>query len=193
MLTKIAHRMTNALISDEQDEKQRAIYEYGCELWLYTVISTLGLLLIGTILGYFFETAAMISVFYLCQSNGGGYHAASHIRCFLIMVISLLLGLIFLKVLTSDILFTCILLFSTAILLLFPLHLHPNKQYLLAETSALSKRSRIITLFIAISIYAVGNLISIKIAYSGCIAILLSSISRVYAIVTTTTKAQNRL
>lgn len=63
MLMKIAQWLTAAILSDLQDEQQRLLYEYGCELWLYTVSSTLGLFLIGVLLGAPLETVTLIAIF----------------------------------------------------------------------------------------------------------------------------------
>lgn len=193
MLTRVAHRLVNAVIKDEQDEQQRAIYEYGCELWLYTVISTLGLMLIGSILGFCIESMTMIVVFYLCQSNGGGYHASTHTRCFLTMVIGLLLGLLFLRVHFPDMSYIAILLCSTVILLVFPLHLTQNKQHLFSQKDLLVKRSRLTTVCIAIGFIVLICHGLIEIAKCVCIAMLFSSVSRMFAIMPNISKKSSAM
>ena len=50
MLTKIAQQLTAVVLGDHYDEQERMLCEYGCELWLYTVISTISLLIIGAAL-----------------------------------------------------------------------------------------------------------------------------------------------
>ncbi len=51
-------------------EAEREVYEYGFAITICTIASTLGLLL-----GQFLGGAALIALFYTCQSSGGGYHA----------------------------------------------------------------------------------------------------------------------
>ena len=182
LLTKMAQRLIGSLIPDCSDEQELAIYEYGCELWLYTVFSTLGLLLIGTVLGCPFEAIVMIGIFYLCQSNGGGYHASTHIQCFLTMAVGMLLGLLLINIPIPSIVAVTALLCSTSVLLSFPLYLHPNKRYLSAQRNTLEKRSRIVTLFIVLCVALSGWLASTRLFYAGCFAMLFSAVSRSYAI-----------
>lgn len=182
MLTKMAKRLTIALIPDCSDEQERAMYEYGCELWLYTVFSTLGLVLIGTVLGCPFEAIVMISIFYLCQSNGGGYHASTHIHCFLTMAVGMLLGLLLVNTVVPFIAAVTALSASTAILLFFPLYLHPKKRYLSVRRRTLEKRSRIVTMCIVLCVVVSVWLVPIRLFYVECFAMLFSAISRGYAI-----------
>ena len=64
-------------------ESEEEIYRYGIDVVVYTVLSTLGLLLIGLCWGRLSETALIVGIYYLNQTIGGGYHARSHIGCFL--------------------------------------------------------------------------------------------------------------
>ena len=80
---------------------ERDIYIYGCDTALYTAISTLGLLALGAGFGRLWETVVCVSLFYLNQSFGGGYHADTHFRCLLILLFTFslfLLTLVFLPV-----------------------------------------------------------------------------------------------
>lgn len=73
MLMSLSKIIISFILNDSCDEKQREICEYGCELWLYTILSTLGLLMIGLIAKAPIEAITIISIFYVCQSNGGGF------------------------------------------------------------------------------------------------------------------------
>ncbi len=182
MLTRMAQRLTTTLLLDCSDDQERAILEYGCELCLYTVFSTLGLLLIGTILGCLLETIVMITVFYLCQSNGGGYHATTHKRCFLTMTIGLLVGILLIYSAISSVVAVTVLLSSTTFLLIFSLNLHPNKRYLLIRRQALEKRSRIVTMCIVLCVVGFGQFVPIRLFYAGCFSLFFSAVSRGYAL-----------
>lgn len=127
-------------------EKDRDIYVYGADNALYTLFSTSGLLLVGLLLKRFPETLVLILLFYTNQSNGGGFHAKTHTRCFITMVVGLLVYLAMLQRSYSNPLLIVIACFSFAVLLYFPLILHPNKKYLAPKSGALSKRSRLVTL-----------------------------------------------
>jgi accessory gene regulator B len=118
------------------------VYVYGFDIAIYTYLSTLALFLIGWIGGYPLETILMISLYYSNQSLGGGYHASTHMRCFLTMVIGMF---VFLFLMMSSyitpyqlILAMC----SCLILWQFPLVLHPNKKYLLRKADRFIMRSR---------------------------------------------------
>ncbi len=181
MLMKIAQWLTDAILPDLQDEQQRLLCEYGCELWLYTVSSTLGLFLIGVLLGAPLETVVMIAIFYLCQSNGGGYHANTHMKCFLTMVCGLFAGLLIIRISGVDLLLIVVCTVSILILLAFPLCLHPNKRYLKGGSQGLKLRSWLVTVGIAITIAALAICEGESIFHAGCIAVFLSAVSRLIA------------
>lgn len=66
------------------------VYVYGFDAALYTFLSTAGLVLIGCVLGQGIETLIIISLFYVNQTLGGGFHASTHLNCFITMVLGLL-------------------------------------------------------------------------------------------------------
>ena len=123
--------------------QSRPIYEYGFETILHTVFSTLGLLCIGACCGRPFETVVFITVFYTCQSLGGGYHASTRWGCFLTM--SVLLGLYLAAFRLPYSLAGCVAAALTggAILIGIPLVLHQNKRHLARKARVLAKRSRL--------------------------------------------------
>ncbi len=164
-------------------EDERAIYEYGFDITLYTILSTLGLLLIGLLFHQLANTIVLVFVFYSCQSSGGGYHASTHLRCFLTMCTGLLFGLAFQYIPFPDWLFLAIGASSILLLLIFPLTLHPNKSYLKADSNRLIRRSMLTTVFITClcSVLLTLNWIPASIVSS---ALLLSAFSRLYAIPT---------
>ncbi len=75
------------------DEEEKEKIEYGLGALLYTVLSTVLLLLLGACSGSFFSTVIIIVIFYINQTVGGGYHAKTHIRCFITMVIGITISL----------------------------------------------------------------------------------------------------
>ena len=113
-------------------EAEREVYEYGFAITICTIASTLGLLL-----GQFLGGAVLIVILHLSVLRRG-YHASTHLRCFLTMCAGLLAGLGFS-------LLPCPLL-ALAVLAV-PLTLHPNKQYLLENKKALILRSALSCLY----------------------------------------------
>lgn len=182
MLMKASEWLVSVLFPDLQDNHQRIACSYGCELWLYTFISTIGLLLIGLLMQSFFESAIIITIFYICQSNGGGFHASSHIRCFITMSIGLFAGLIMLYMPISQVYLLYMGMVSILILLAVPIRLHPYKQYLKSNKRILCIRSYAVTAVIALCVFALFLVDGGSLFGAGCIGILLSALSRIFAV-----------
>ena len=128
------------------DEDAQAVCLYGIDIFLYTLISTMGLLLIGALVHRFFEAVIWITLYYLNQTFGGGYHATSHLKCFITMVIFLATCLLLLTVAIPLYLQILLLIVSSMLLFLFPLRLHENKRYLAKHSRFFVIRYRCILL-----------------------------------------------
>ena len=63
------------------------IYAYGLELFTSTLGNIIILLALSLIFNRLFETLIVLAVMLPMQSYAGGYHAKTHLRCFLIMII----------------------------------------------------------------------------------------------------------
>ena len=138
MLSRI---LTQSFISHGMiAEEEREIYEYGFDITIYTIWSTAALLLLGLLLRQFIPAVILVFGFYTFQTCGGGYHAKSHFRCFLTMVIGLLTGLSTVFIMDHHILLWLLLGIGALLLLLVPLVLHPNKSYLEEESASRSNR-----------------------------------------------------
>ena len=180
-MQRIARYFTEYFIAkDIISEEEREIYEYGFDITIFTFLSTLGFLLLGALLHHFWYAAIILVIFSLLQTNGGGYHANTHLKCFLTMVIILLiaLGISYLPLFpyvaeTASIV-------SIILLLVFPLTLHFNKAYLASQAPQLRRQSRLVTVLItgisAVLVYVV-HLPIIPFA----LALTMSAISRLYA------------
>ena len=159
-------------------EEEREIYEYGFDVTIYTIWSTAVLFLIGLVFRQFLASLIIVLGFYTFQSTGGGYHANTHLKCLLTMIVGLLVGLFFVFFKEYHFILWALLWIGVLMLLLFPLVLHPNKSYLEAERKPLSSRSVIVTLSIgalAIIINAFRN----EFLYAFSAAFLLAGISRI--------------
>lgn len=178
MLNLAAKRITALLLPEAIDEQERDLCEYGCELYLYTIISTTGLILLGMLWGDLPGTVTMIAVFYLLQSFGGGYHASSHIKCFSVMSVAVIIGIGLLRCRLSFLCLAILTSISASFLLLFPLALHPSKQHLVIEQDRLCKKSRLITAAILVVAIILIFLGLDHIFQASCIAIFFSAISR---------------
>ena len=68
-----------ALSADDID-----IFAYGLDLLLFTGLTNAALILFGVMVGRLPQTLLHILTFSLLQGLGGGYHATTHLRCFLV-------------------------------------------------------------------------------------------------------------
>lgn len=160
----------------------RNSYVYGLDLLLYTILSTIGLIVIGISADRSMETFLLIVIFYITQSTGGGFHASSHLKCFCTMAIGLIIYLFSFKVSLFFLAYIIIAIFSLSILYIFPLILNKNKLYLDTKHTQLIHNSHLISLLEAaffIAICFIKNLIMI---HSVSFAFLLCACSRIAAI-----------
>lgn len=79
----VRYWMEKNIISDAD----RNIYEYGLELILSSIINIFVIIITGIFTSRLFESIALLAIVIPLQSCGGGYHAKTHMRCFLIMYI----------------------------------------------------------------------------------------------------------
>ena len=147
MIAYAATKLTNWLrkyvpMTDSEFE----VYQYAFDIALYTVLSTLGLLCIGIALGALLPTILCIALFYINQTFGGGYHAHSHMGCFMIMAVGLLSYLLLLSLQPQAGICYGVAIFSFSVLMTKPLVLHKNKRYLEYKRKEFEVRSRVIVL-----------------------------------------------
>ena len=174
----IAH-LTDFLIRKGYiDPEDRDIYLYGFDIIFYTIWSTVVLLLIGLILRQFWAAVIIVLLFYTFQSLGGGYHADTHLKCLLTMVIGLCLGLSCVFIRSYHTILWIMMALGASLLLLFPLVLHPNKAYLEKDRRPLSIRSAVVTVFI-LAVVIICNLFWSSLLYAFSAAFLLAGISRI--------------
>ena len=158
--------------------EEREVYIYGFDIAIYTFLSTLGLFFIGWMAGRPIETTLLTFLYYINQSFGGGFHASSHLMCFLTMVLGELLFLV--SFLLPYSLLACIGISVISLLFMWmhPLVLHPNKSYLRKKASQLIKRSRQI-LLVEIALLIVFILLNVPVIMQTIsLTLLLSAISR---------------
>ena len=162
-------------------ESDKDIYLYGFDITFYSIWSTAVLLMIGLLLHRLVPSLVIVFGFYTFQSNGGGYHASSHLNCLLTMITGLLIGLSFIVLNKLPFLLWALLWGGSFMLLLVPLVLHPNKSYLEEERKCLSRRSITVTLLSMICV-VVHNLFWDELLYAFSALFFLAGISRIAGI-----------
>jgi accessory gene regulator B len=134
-------------------EEDRAIYDYSFQLLLSDALNITALVLLSFIIGKVFETMLyMISFIYL-RSIAGGYHASSHLKCFLTMLFAYtaFLMTLFLLPLRYHLLVTIVsfILSIVIVFILAPVG-HVNKPLNTKERLSLAKKSRLTIILSAI-------------------------------------------
>ena len=171
---KITKRLIAAgyIAPSEQD-----IYIYGLDIIVYTIVSTIILLITGMLLCQLPATVILVAGFYTFQTTGGGYHARTHLHCLLKMLLGLMTGLSFCFLSSYSVILWAMMVSGATILLIIPLVIHPRKKYLECKRKRLTHRSYVITLSL-LSISIIINLISDRFLFAFSAAFLLSSASR---------------
>lgn len=164
-------------------EEDREVLAYGADLALYTVASTGALLLTGLLWGRWWEAAAIIACFYINQTNGGGFHADSHGKCFCTMWAGLCLCLLSFFVHLPRAAYAVCMAASLAALLAVPLVLHKNKAYLENRRAALARKSRVIVLIEAACAAAILLFGPWALWHAAACGLLASAASRLVAFI----------
>ena len=130
MLNKMAVKITDKLVLKKIVSDDMAdIYIYGFELLISFFFSTIGVLIIGIILGRFLQTLMFLTTFILLRSFTGGYHANTYAVCSLVTFS--LFGVVLILTEFSFVplyLYLILGLVGTAIMLLLVPIEHPNKK-----------------------------------------------------------------
>lgn len=170
-------------------ETDTTIYEYGMEILLHTVFSTIIYILVGIVFKEFVPTVLFLIVFCGCQTFGGGYHASTHFKCILVTTGYVVFSCITLKILPESAYPWSILaiLFSGLPLWLVPVVLHRNKEYLKTDLQQKRKVSRIITgLFIIFNsllfFLAKNGIVPWHYTIAAILGLVTASISRIIAL-----------
>ena len=183
MIKRLSIKITDLFVNRgiiNNDEYE--IYVYGFDITLYTIISTSALLFIGLIFHKLIDTIITISIFYICQSSGGGYHASTHGKCFAIMCIGLIFALLFEALILSTRIYVVISILSLILLFSRPLVLHKNKSFLQDKKKQLIRKSIFSLLICVVSSCILITFFNIPISTIAT-AFMLATASRYYAII----------
>ena len=181
VLSKISDLIKNKLQKYVPDEKRmQSALAFGINMALYTIVSTAGLLLISLAMGSFIQGVIIIAICYLNQTIGGGYHANTHMKCFLSMSFFLIVGILFCKLNVPNIAMCCMGMLSGIILLVYPVVLHPNRAFLKYRLPHFTKRSRYLTCLELLLVVFLGSL-RFRHFDAYVIAMILSAVSRTAA------------
>lgn len=126
-------------------EGDKEIYDYSFEVLISTVLNFIAIIAIAIISGHIVDTMFFLLGLLPIRLTGGGYHAKTHFRCFLTLMVIYSIFILSLTVLNPSLLFiVCICLFSVfAVYLLAPVD-SKNKRLTVEEKKRLKSVSRIL-------------------------------------------------
>lgn len=180
MISQASEFLVSHLDDHSLSPEDRETCLYGCEILLYTIISTIGLFTIGCVLGFFPQSIIIVFVFYTLQSFGGGYHAKSHVQCFITMALGLLFCCTVLLCCSEAWIYLCASMIGCIVLLCRPLTLHKHKTYLLPKKKKIANASQIVSVIlgcITFSLFCFHQ----PMAYACSLGIFVSALSRTVA------------
>lgn len=181
MITSVSNSITNRLMKYSHNEYiDKQFVFYGVSTIVYTLFSTIGLIVVGRLFCSTPNTLILISIFYINQTMGGGYHAQTRLNCFLTMSTALSISLILLKLHFSIEILLVMNSLSFWILFRFPVVLHPKRHFLKEKLPLFARRSRGVMLLAAIT-QALFLLFECPLINVFSLGFLLSAISRYVA------------
>ena len=84
MIESQAKKMSSFFISNGViDEKDREKFDYCYEVMLSTLVNVLAIVLAGAVTAFLPQSLCFLAAFVVLKNTVGGYHADSHLACFL--------------------------------------------------------------------------------------------------------------
>lgn len=148
MLLRISEKITDILVVNKIiTHENREIYRFGVKQGIMLLLNFFTLLIIGLIHGMIFEVLIFMLAYVPLRSYAGGFHAETHMKCYLVSVIIINAVLLIIKNSLISISIYCLLAFFSLIII-FILAPVEDKNKLLdnIETVIYRKKSRIILL-----------------------------------------------
>lgn len=186
MLTHISKKLTSFFIKIDAIEKEKKeTYEYCFEILIASILNIFGILIIAISSATYLEALLFCVGFLMLRSVAGGYHAKTHIGCFLILSLSYISCMLMSKFINYEILLYLSIVFSivsiTIIFLLAPIE-HENNPFTDEKKRILGLRSIIYVLLlsgcaIALQVFAP----KLKIGFSLSYGIFIVSGSVIFA------------
>lgn len=127
------------------DQSDIAIYRYGLEVFLLSLLESISVLVISLMIGNFLETIVYFIVLIPIRMFAGGYHASTRLRCYLLSLVVYGIFTILVKYFPTSVRLEAgviIVFFSLAIIFLFTSSIKSNRFSNKEEISFFEKISR---------------------------------------------------
>lgn len=181
MISKLAKNMAHFFVLQNiTEESKEAIYAYGMELMIADVLNTLIVLLIALISHTLPAVIIFVAVFMVLRRFVGGYHANTHLSCMTTLVAVMLIfsyGICNISNEVSRIFSICFIIVSVPIIFCVAPVPHPNKPMSEEKGIKLKRKSRVLSVFLALSVIALALFKFNKLGLYVSSGILLSAIA----------------
>lgn len=181
MLTKYARWLSSHFIKrGDISEDEREVYDYCFEIFLSTLLNGAFLIGSGLVLKMPLETLMFIVGFIPFRMVGGGFHSATHLRCFLTLVGVYSVMIAMIKLIPADILnFIAIifLLIGTVIIYFLSPIEHENNPMDEKTKKKLSERAKTLSLLFAFLLIGLNMILEIQYIFAliyGMFAVAMS-------------------
>lgn len=169
MFYQLSERITdkfeqlNVISSDDRD-----IYRYGVQQGCVLLLNLLSIITIGLLCGMLIESILFMLVFVPLRTYAGGYHAKTHIRCYVYSMLTITVILLTMKLLAFDFWHYVLMMAvgCSAILWLAPSE-DENKPLDSLEQKAYRKKARLLVGYDAL-IFLAACLLKSEVVYCSC-------------------------
>lgn len=108
MFAYISEKLTNRFIQQSIiDYSSREIYLFGLEQLFTTLLNIITTVIIGILLGEFWQGFLFVVLFMVLRSYAGGYHASTSARCYLLTSVIIAIALSVIKYINFN-MFVCL-------------------------------------------------------------------------------------
>ena len=157
------------------------VYKYGLFMIFQSILTTTCILLLGVLWKKAIETIIMLFVFCTSQTMGGGYHAKTHLTCFLTMLVGAVCCLMTYLLSIPVIFLAGIGSISLGVLLAVPIVIHKNKSYLFSYKKELTHKSQLATYGLACGFLLCLLINHHSYIHAYTVALFCSAVSRLLA------------
>ena len=183
MISFLSHRIAHFLYHDQIiDEEMVPVCQYGFEIIISTGVGFSLVILAGLILGYLKEAVLFYFLFIVIRFYTGGYHAETHFKCkvtLLLCFLIVLLSYILLKNAFCIQIHVALELFYMIIILLFAPVEHLNAPMTREE----EKKNRIISIAMASGLFILSTILCSYHIWASAIIALTQSIIAILIII----------
>ena len=144
--------MTFITKDNELDDDEAEVVRYGLEIVITRAIFVVIIAITGLLMNCLFESAVFAVSFTLLREYGGGYHAETRKKCFVLSILTLVVSLSIIKFAESFQILTlplCIAAFISALYILLKAPIDtPNKRFDEDDVKIFGRKARLLTVIL---------------------------------------------